>query len=53
MDALRAKLKEAILHIERNQKLIKSITSFPYIASLNLHWEDYSLSTSASNVLAI
>ena len=29
--AVRAKLKQAILYIERNPKLVKSITSFPYI----------------------
>ena len=32
MDAVRHKLKEAILYIERNPKVVKSITSFPYIA---------------------
>jgi transposase len=32
MDAVQQKLKEAILYIERNPKLVKSITSFPYIA---------------------
>jgi hypothetical protein len=32
MDAVRKKLKEAILYIERNPKAVKSITSFPYIA---------------------
>ena len=31
MDAVRAKLKQAILYIERNPKLVRSITSFPYI----------------------
>jgi transposase len=29
--AVRAKLKQAILYIERNPKTVKSITSFPYI----------------------
>ena len=29
--AVRAKLKQAILYIERNPKLVQSITSFPYI----------------------
>ena len=29
--AVRAKLKQAILYIERNPKAVKSITSFPYI----------------------
>src|ERR1700730_6804235 len=32
MDAVRQKLKEAVLYIERNPKIVKSITSFPYIA---------------------
>ena len=31
IDAVRAKLKQAILYIERNPKMVKSITSFPYI----------------------
>jgi hypothetical protein len=31
MDAVRAKLKQAILYIERNPRLVRSITSFPYI----------------------
>jgi len=31
IDAVRAKLKQAILYIERNPKLVQSITSFPYI----------------------
>ena len=30
-DAVRAKLKQAILYIERNPKIVRSITSFPYI----------------------
>jgi hypothetical protein len=33
MDAVRAKLKQAILYMERNPKLVRSITSFPYIAN--------------------
>ena len=33
MDAVRAKLKQAILYLERNPKLVRSITSFPYIAN--------------------
>ena len=33
MDAVRAKLKEAVLYIERNPKLVRSITSFPYIVN--------------------
>ena len=31
MQAVRAKLKEAVLYIERNPDLVRSITSFPYI----------------------
>jgi hypothetical protein len=31
IDAVRAKLKQAILYIERNPTMVKSITSFPYI----------------------
>ena len=33
IDAVRAKLKQAILYIERNPKLVQAITSFPYIAN--------------------
>ncbi len=33
MDAVRAKLRRAILYIERNPKLVRSITSFPYIVN--------------------
>jgi hypothetical protein len=33
MDAIRAKLRRAILYMERNPKLIRSITSFPYIVN--------------------
>src|SRR5215469_8097926 len=33
MNAERAKLKEAILYVERNPALVRSITSFPYIAN--------------------
>ena len=33
MDAVRAKLKQAILYIERNAELVRSITSFPYIVN--------------------
>ena len=33
MDGVRAKLKQAILYIERNLKLVRSITSFPYIVN--------------------
>ena len=29
MDAVRAKLKQAILYIERNPKLVRSLSSFP------------------------
>ena len=32
IDAVRAKLKQAILYIERNPETVKSISSFPYIA---------------------
>src|SRR5512145_3496785 len=31
MDAVRAKLKQAVLYMERNPKMVRSITSFPYI----------------------
>src|ERR1700730_3062262 len=31
IDAVRAKLEQAILYIERNPTMVKSITSFPYI----------------------
>jgi hypothetical protein len=30
---VRAKLKQAVLYIERNPKLVRSITSFPYIVN--------------------
>ena len=33
MHAVHAKLKEAILYIERNPGLVRSITSFPYIVN--------------------
>ena len=33
MDAVRAKLRRAILYMERNPKLIRSITCFPYIVN--------------------
>ncbi len=33
MGALRAKLRQAILYMERNPKLVRSITSFPYIVN--------------------
>ena len=33
MDAVCAKLRQAILYIERNPKLVRSITSFPYIVN--------------------
>jgi putative transposase len=32
MDAVRQKLQQAVLYIKRNPQLVKSITSFPYIA---------------------
>jgi hypothetical protein len=31
MDAVRAKLRQAVLYMEQNPKLVRSITSFPYI----------------------
>ena len=31
MDEVRAKLRPAVLYIERNPMLVRSITSFPYI----------------------
>ena len=33
MDAVCAKLRQAILYIERNPKLVRSIASFPYIVN--------------------
>ena len=33
MDAVHAKLKEAVAYIDRNPKLVRSITSFPYIVN--------------------
>jgi hypothetical protein len=33
MDAVCAKLKQAVLYIERNPKLVRSITAFPYIVN--------------------
>ena len=33
MDAVQAKLSQAILYIERNRALVHSITSFPYIVN--------------------
>ena len=33
MDAVRVKLRQAILYMERNPKLVRSITSFPYIVN--------------------
>ena len=33
MAAVRAKLNQAILYLERNPKLVRSITSFPYIVN--------------------
>jgi len=38
IDAVRTKLKEAILYIERNPETVKSITSFPYILKSPLMW---------------
>jgi hypothetical protein len=42
MNEVNAKLDEAVLYIERNPKVVKSITSFPYIANVifqRLHHE--------------
>ena len=36
MDAVRAKLKQVILYIERNPKLVRSIASFPLNRQLTL-----------------
>jgi hypothetical protein len=33
MNEVRAKLRQAILYIERNPKLVRSITSFLYIVN--------------------
>ena len=33
MDAVRAKLRQAILYLEQNPTLVSSITSFPYIVN--------------------
>ena len=33
IDAVRPKLRQPILYIERNPKLVQSITSFPYIVN--------------------
>src|SRR2546430_9410377 len=33
MDEVRAKLRQAVLYIERNPNLVRSITSFPYIVN--------------------
>jgi hypothetical protein len=33
MDEVCAKLRQAVLYIERNPNLVRSITSFPYIAN--------------------
>ena len=33
MDAVNAKLRQAILYMEQNPKLVRSITCFPYIAN--------------------
>ena len=32
IDAVRTKLKQAVLYIERNPTMVRSITSFPYVA---------------------
>jgi hypothetical protein len=33
MDEVRTKLRQAVLYIERNPNLVRSITSFPYIVN--------------------
>jgi hypothetical protein len=33
MDEVRAELRQAVLYIERNPTLVRSITSFPYIVN--------------------
>ena len=33
MHEVRAKLQQAVLYIERNPNLVRSITSFPYIVN--------------------
>jgi hypothetical protein len=33
MHEVHAKLRQAVLYIERNPNLVRSITSFPYIVS--------------------
>ena len=33
MNAVRVKLKQGILYIERNPKLVRSLTPFPYIVN--------------------
>jgi hypothetical protein len=33
MNGVRVKLKQAILYIERNPNLVRSITSFPYVVN--------------------
>jgi hypothetical protein len=33
LDAVRSKLKPAILYIERNPNLVRSFTAFPYIVT--------------------
>src|SRR5215472_5225927 len=43
MDAVRAKLRQAILYIERNPKLVRSITSLPLYRQLTLMWKRYEL----------
>jgi transposase len=52
IDAVRAKLKQAILYIERNPKIVKSITSFPYIVrSPGVHGVATSIQLRSSNCL--
>jgi hypothetical protein len=43
IDAVRAKLKQAILYIERNPKTVQSITSFPLYRQVTLTWKWYEI----------
>ena len=51
IDAVRAKLKEAILYMERKPEIVKSITSFPYI--LKSHWCGNGISSRKSLALLV
>ena len=49
MDAMRAKLRQAILYLEQNPTLVISITSFPYIVnSLDVKWYKQTQRTEAA-----